>query len=50
MPMRVAIAGLGTIGRVVARRLNDGIPGLSLACVAARDQAKARAWLSTLKI
>src|SRR5436309_2179437 len=28
---RVAIAGLGAIGRVVARRLNDGRPGLRLA-------------------
>jgi aspartate dehydrogenase len=43
--IRVAIAGLGTIGRVVARRLADGMPGLSLACAAARDRVKARAWL-----
>lgn len=43
--MRVAIAGLGTIGRALARRLADGIPGLSLACVAARDEEKARGWL-----
>jgi aspartate dehydrogenase len=42
---RVAIAGLGTIGRVLARRLHDGIPGLTLACVAAHDRAKAQAWL-----
>ncbi|HEY6259689.1 MAG TPA: aspartate dehydrogenase [Xanthobacteraceae bacterium] len=42
---RVAIAGLGAIGRVVARRLADGLPGLSLACAAARDRAKAQAWL-----
>ncbi|MGZ3410332.1 MAG: aspartate dehydrogenase [Xanthobacteraceae bacterium] len=50
MPLCVAIAGLGTVGRAVARRLNAGIPGLSLACVAARDQAKARAWLASEKI
>src|SRR5215475_13049524 len=43
--MRVAIAGLGTIGRVLARNLADGVPGLSLACVAARDEEKARGWL-----
>src|SRR4029079_7408405 len=43
--MRVAIAGLGTIGRVVARNLGDGMPGLSLAAVAARDAEKARGWL-----
>ncbi|MPZ39690.1 MAG: aspartate dehydrogenase, partial [Rhizobiales bacterium] len=42
---RVAIAGLGAIGRVLARRLHEGIPGLTLACVAARDHAKAQAWL-----
>ena len=30
---------------LTARRLADGIPGLELACVAARDQAKAQAWL-----
>src|ERR1043165_2184627 len=43
--MRIAIAGLGTIGRTLARRLADGIPGLILACAAARGEKKARAWL-----
>src|SRR5712672_2694469 len=47
---RVAIAGLGSIGRVLARRLADGIPGLALACAAARDRAKAQAWLEAEKI
>jgi aspartate dehydrogenase len=47
---RIAIAGLGAIGRVLARRLYDGIPGLQLACVAARDEGKARAWLAEQKI
>jgi aspartate dehydrogenase len=47
---RVAIAGLGAIGRVVARRLADGMPGLELACAAARDRAKAQAWLEAEKI
>ena len=42
---RVAIAGLGTIGRAIARRLADGMPGLTLACAAAGDRAKAQAWL-----
>jgi aspartate dehydrogenase len=42
---RIAIAGLGAIGRVLARRLHDGLPGLTLVCAAARDRAKARAWL-----
>jgi aspartate dehydrogenase len=47
---RIAIAGLGTIGRAVARRLTDGIPGLSLACIATGNPAKARAWLDAQKI
>jgi aspartate dehydrogenase len=42
---RVAIAGLGAIGRVIARNLADGMPGLTLACVGVRDRAKAKAWL-----
>src|SRR5260370_14080070 len=47
---RVAIAGLGAIGRVVARRLADGMPGLVLACAATRDRAKAQAWLEAENI
>jgi aspartate dehydrogenase len=47
---RVAIAGLGAIGRVLARKLADGIPGLALACAAARDRAKAQAWLASERI
>jgi len=43
--MRIAIAGLGTIGRTLARRLADGVPGLVLTAVAARDEEKARGWL-----
>ena len=42
---RVAIAGLGAIGRTLARKLTDGLPGLSLACAAVGDRAKAQAWL-----
>ena len=42
---RVAIAGLGAIGRTLAKRLAAGMPGLSLACAAARDRGKAQAWL-----
>jgi aspartate dehydrogenase len=47
---RIAIAGLGTIGRTVARRLADGLPGLALSAIAARDHAKARAWLDSEQI
>jgi aspartate dehydrogenase len=43
--LKVAVAGLGAIGRTLARKLNDGIPGLELACAAAGDRAKAEAWL-----
>jgi aspartate dehydrogenase len=51
MPMtRVAIAGLGVIGRVLARKMADGIPGLALACAAVRDRAKAQAWLDAERI
>jgi aspartate dehydrogenase len=42
---RIAIAGLGTIGRVIARRLVDGMPGLVLTCAAVRDRTAAQAWL-----
>ena len=42
---RIAIAGLGAIGQALARRLAQGVPGLELACVAARDHAKAKVWL-----
>jgi aspartate dehydrogenase len=43
--IRVAIAGLGAIGRMLARKLNAGMPGLRLACAAAGDHAKAQAFL-----
>jgi aspartate dehydrogenase len=39
--MTVAIGGFGAIGRVVAKRLDEGLPGLRLAAVSARDRAKA---------
>jgi aspartate dehydrogenase len=43
--VRVAIAGLGAIGRALALALRDGIAGVELACVSAGDAAKARAFL-----
>src|SRR6185437_15426440 len=39
---RIAIAGLGEIGKTVARKLAQGLSGLALAAVVARDQAKAK--------
>jgi aspartate dehydrogenase len=47
---RVAIAGLGAVGRALARRLAAGIPGLTLAAVAARDRARAETWLAAERI
>src|SRR5215211_3702803 len=47
---RIAIAGLGAIGKAVARRLTDGLPGLSLACIATGNGEKARDWLKAQKI
>jgi aspartate dehydrogenase len=48
--IRVAVAGLGAIGRVLVRNLADGIPGLVLAGAAVRDVAKAQAWLDAERI
>ena len=43
MTQRVAIAGFGAIGRVVAEHLDRGIDGLELNAVSARDTARAHA-------
>jgi aspartate dehydrogenase len=43
MVQRVAIAGFGAVGKVVAERLDRGIEGLALAAVSARDTARAEA-------
>src|SRR5215213_4728809 len=40
--LRIGVAGLGAVGREVARRLEAGIPGLALAAVSVRDLEKAR--------
>ncbi len=41
-PLKIAIGGFGTVGRVVAKALDSGIDGLALVAVSARDEAKAR--------
>lgn len=46
--MKVGIFGLGTIGREVAVALDQGIEGLTLAAVAARDTDKAAKFVSQL--
>ncbi|MGH7095412.1 MAG: aspartate dehydrogenase [Stellaceae bacterium] len=43
MATRVAIAGFGAIGRVVAAHLDRGIDGMRLAAVSARDAGRAAA-------
>jgi aspartate dehydrogenase len=43
MTLRVAVGGFGAIGKAVARRLDDGIDGLVLAAVSARDAVRAAA-------
>ena len=48
MALRVAIGGFGAIGRVVARRLDEGIDGLVLSAVAARDVARAETGMAGL--
>ena len=42
LKFRVAVGGLGAIGGEVAARLDQGIPGLRLTAVAARDMDKAQ--------
>ena len=50
-PTRIAIAGLGAIGRAVARKLADGkLPGSTLACIATGDGKKARDWIKEQNI
>jgi len=43
MALRIAIGGFGAIGKVVAAALDDGIEGLSLAAISARDTERAEA-------
>jgi aspartate dehydrogenase len=47
--LRVGLAGLGAVGREVARRLLIGIPGLALSAVAVRDVEKAHRAHARLK-
>jgi aspartate dehydrogenase len=47
--LRVAIAGLGPIGRTTAEALDRGIDGLALAAVSAQNPEKHGNWLGTLK-
>lgn len=49
MTRTVAIAGLGAIGLPLARALDNGVEGLRLIAVSARDHAKARANLTPFR-
>jgi aspartate dehydrogenase len=44
-PLRIGVAGLGAVGLDVAHRLAAGVPGLTLAAVAVRNEEKAKAAL-----
>ncbi len=41
-PLRVGIGGLGTIGKTVASRIDEGIPGIELSAVSARNEKRAK--------
>jgi aspartate dehydrogenase len=47
--LRVAIAGFGSIGRLVGRHLDQGLPGLRLVSVSARNLDRARDNLKTYR-
>src|SRR3954471_14631556 len=47
--LRVAIAGLGSIGTKIATALDQGIEGLTLSAVAVRDPAKHQTFLASLR-
>lgn len=46
---KVAIGGLGAIGAVLAKKLDEGMDGLELAAVSGRDIAKAEKFVAGLK-
>jgi aspartate dehydrogenase len=48
-PRRVALAGLGAVGLKLAQALDEGIPGLVLTAVSARDKSAASARLGALR-
>ena len=47
--LRVAIAGFGSIGRLVGEHLNRGIAGLALVAVSAKDLSRARKTLAAYR-
>lgn len=48
-PIRIAIGGLGAIGKALARRLAEGtVPGVVLSAVSAKNHDKAQEFINTL--
>jgi aspartate dehydrogenase len=47
---RVAVAGLGAVGRVLVTRLAEGVPGIELSAVSARDPVRAEQTLHELGV
>jgi len=47
-PLRVGIAGLGTVGKTLAKMIDAGMPGVVLSGVAVRDAVSAADWLQEL--
>lgn len=45
---RVGLAGLGAVGRCLARRLSEGLKGYTIGAVSARREAPARAFLDEI--
>ncbi len=48
-PWKVAVGGLGAVGRKVAEALDAGLPGLALAAVSARDRSRAGPILASFR-
>lgn len=46
--LRVGIAGLGTVGKALAKAIDAGLPGVTLSAVAVRDPVGAGQWLQEL--
>ncbi|PRX27301.1 aspartate dehydrogenase [Paraburkholderia sp. BL18I3N2] len=46
---RVGVAVLGTVGKSLVKALDDGIPGIKLVAVAARDVQAAKQWTAPLR-
>lgn len=45
-PKRVGIAVLGTVGKSLAKALDQGIPGIELSAIAARNASAAAEWIA----